>query len=144
MKRRCGFVSNSSSSSFCIVGVSDECLVKALYEKEVAACVKMVRGCQHKVSKSSKAKFCPECGTEMWVKEDIDAGELSHGQWSGKHLSFHGNDEPYYAGLEAEPLLEKMTIPEAKKAFAELCKKHFNLTIPADKVRLRYGECGEG
>ncbi|MCK9458163.1 MAG: hypothetical protein M0R80_00605 [Proteobacteria bacterium] len=69
MKIRQGFVSNSSTSSFCIFGVgfiSIADVAKALGLKP-----QMVNGCEHEFDRAS-ALYCPECGEHTFVKEDED------------------------------------------------------------------------
>jgi len=65
MKIRNGFVSNSSSTSFCVFGV---------YIKDPdALCNKLMgevketktAGCSHNIDRD-KVKFCPDCGAKAW------------------------------------------------------------------------------
>lgn len=67
MKIRTGFVSNSSTSSFCVFGVAFDSFA------EVVKAMKMERreidGCKHSFDRVMM-KFCPECGAAARVMED--------------------------------------------------------------------------
>ena len=73
MKTRMGFVSNSSTTSFCIYGVEVNCDKKTFEkvtkkEKEV---IPPEPGCEHEFDRS-KSKFCPECGEQAWLEVEDD------------------------------------------------------------------------
>ena len=120
MKIRTGFVSNSSSSSFCIIGTDEAKYIKQLMDAEGLSLA---------------------CSYE----DDSEEGEyLSYGVAEGKVVNFHGSVMVSYAGVEAEPVLQKMTIPEAAKAFKELVKTKLDVDIPLSEINLHYGEAGNG
>ncbi|MEN6550056.1 MAG: hypothetical protein ABFE07_28775 [Armatimonadia bacterium] len=108
MKTRTGFVSNSSSTSFCIIGVDDLDLVAELLAAE-----------------------------ELNWKEDMEWG----GSLEGNLLSFYGClGQAEYAGIDAENILAKQGIAQAKKQFASLVKRQLKVDVPIGAVRLLYGE----
>lgn len=109
MKVRIDFVTNSSSSSFLIVGVSDDSIIEVLGQKE------------------GKSEF-----------------ECSYGVDEGKVVSFYGcYSEPYYAGIDIEGLMDKMTLPQIKEYFKDLIKKEYDVDIDISDIGLHYGEVGE-
>jgi len=65
MKIRSGFVSNSSTSSFCVFGIllkdSDKFLDSILGEPKTTK----TPGCKHEMDREN-VKFCPECGKKAW------------------------------------------------------------------------------
>jgi hypothetical protein len=65
MKTRNGFVSNSSTTSFCVYGVHVEdghaLLNKLMGEPKETK----TQGCGHNFDRD-KFKFCPECGEKAW------------------------------------------------------------------------------
>ena len=65
MKTRSGFVSNSSSSSFCIFGI--ETVYKQVLEILQLGPQK-IAGCKHEFNRE-EANFCPECGKKAWIIE---------------------------------------------------------------------------
>lgn len=158
MKIRQGFVSNSSSSSFCIIGVSGSGWIEQLaeaeglyfeaFEREMKPKIRMIRGCNCNIN-TSKGKYCSECGKKIWIEEEIEVPEkeysyCGYGVCPGKVVDFYGDFEPYYAGVEAKKLLDKMSIPEAKKEFQNLIKSKYNIEIPLSQINFHYGEVGSG
>lgn len=111
MKVRNGFVSNSSSSSFCIIGVEDDTTIQELLRAD---------------------------GVD-WEGSGYGTIESNSG------IQFYGGyDRPDWAGLDAQPLLEKHTLPEARAEFVKWAKKHLKVAVNPKQVNLYYGEAGEG
>lgn len=113
MKTRVGFVSNSSSSSFCIIGVDDPDIAMELAKME--------------------GLVDPDGYTP-----------LGHGYAVGSVVNIYGYEKPYWAGIPAEELLKKMTIPKAIRHFKALIKEKFHITIPLGDIGFYYGEAGDG
>lgn len=146
MKIRNSFVSNSSSSSFCIIGTDGYDAIRALAKAEGKDYwgiepVEVVKGgCDHKHS----SKFCPECGRPAKVKEVSEGCDpknyLSYGSDGGEFVVFFGNDEPRWVGVDAKMILEKMNLPQAREYFAKFVFEKFKITISPKLVDLHYGE----
>lgn len=135
MKIRAGFVSNSSSSSFCLIGVSNEDDIKALME---ACGLKWVTGGEYpKLIQKS-------------INNELDDGDDAD-QWGGYIktnvldfvMSDYNPDNMIGAGIGTS-ILETMTLPEARKYFASLVKKELGVTIHPKDVELISGECSDG
>ena len=117
MKIRNGFVSNSSSSSFCIIAVKDNYSINELGNAE---------------------------GFKIFSRELQDNVVISHGVLEGKVLKFFGSySHVFYVGIDAEELLRTMSIPEACNKFSELVKKEFDIDLPENSINFYFGECGE-
>ena len=116
MKIRKGFVSNSSSSSFLIVGITDSNLMKQIAVKD---------------GKFENGDYC-----NLSCNYGVDT--------SGRVCYFGGWGEPQYIGDPIEKSLEEKTLPILRKEFQQKIKKVFNLEIPLDKIKLHYGEVGDG
>jgi hypothetical protein len=114
MKFRQGFVSNSSSTSFCIIGTDDTSIIQQLALAE---------------------------GKDFECDKNLN---FHYGVNSGKYINFFGDDRPYYAGADAKPILETMTLIEARKYFVKYVKEKLHRTISVDNVDLFFGESGTG
>lgn len=110
MKIRTGFVSNSSSSSFCIIGVADYDLGRELMRKEGFTLT----------------------GVDEEERVDTDSSNSCYngGNWwiSGKEtiLKYYGDyyeGIAYYVGVDAENFLVDRSIEQAKKEFSRASQR---------------------
>ena len=119
MKIRQGFVSNSSSSSFVIVGVHG-----TLAEE---------------VSKKDHAKFeWGGCGTG-------DTKEISYADWD--ESSYNDDTDEctfYYAGLNAEKLLKTKHYNEIALEAKKILEKILGKPIKLSDIDLHFGETSSG
>jgi len=116
MKIRTGLVSNSSSSSFMIVGV------KRNFDDLIEA-------------------LCPG----IWDDDSYLYYE-GYGTWKSPSevISIYGGDEPQYIGIDAaKAFVAGETFQGLRSLFIQEAKK-YGVDIPENKVDLHYGECGNG
>jgi len=122
MKIRQSFVSNSSSTSFCIIGLS-----------------------QYSSGEENTELIQSLADGDVKVDEDgdYDFDSLPYEGKSG--LDYYGAcGEIYYVGLQAAPLLEENTLPEAKKKVKTFIRQKCGVDIPLWKIELLFGEVSDG
>jgi len=119
MKIRMGFVSNSSSSSFCIIGTENSDLIRKLAEAE---------------NKSF------DYDGEDWDDDKYDY--FGYGCNEGEVIDFYGDESPYYAGIDLKKFGEDISIKEMKKLFIKKVKKELGVDVEEEDVALLFGECG--
>lgn len=110
MKVRYGFVSNSSSSSFLIVGVQNKELIRRLLKKD-----KPVDEGGYGISDGKVVNY--------------------YGGYSDEEDS---NYE--YAGMEIEGLLENNNLQQIRKTFLKKVNDELGIELPEKSVKLFYGE----
>jgi len=151
MKIRTGFVSNSSSSSFCIIGVSNPYAIKELMKKDgftFKEKMEEVSWTDRYGRRKPAAQYKKEVA-EAKVDEGIDYDQVDYNQgfWAPTNkepslLYLGGDDEPCYAGLNAEPLLQANDMPSAKAFFKDYVKDTFNISLNIKEIEFIYGEIG--
>ena len=101
MKIRNGFVSNSSSTSFCIVGID----INPYYEKD-----------KHPVKEILLNILTKNGKKDMWDYDDFWGGSLD----LGDGLAAYGSEEFEYIGIDVlENFKRGMTFEEMKKTLIE-------------------------
>jgi len=110
MKIRNGFVSNSSSSSFLIVGIDDNKLIN-----EVIKAMKLKR---KEIKEDMCFGTCDVDGIQFLGSDDIN--------YVGTELT--------------EEIMNDKTLMELKKEFINDLKQRYDLQIPIEKIGLHYGE----
>lgn len=126
MKRRTGLISNSSSSSFCIVGV-------------------------HRNYNSSEKNYLVDqiCDAAGW---DYNTHYISYGEWykgkpdSFEEIQFLGYDsEICYIGLDFEERFRAgKTLDDIRKEFIDAIQELTNIQVNPYDVDFYYGEIGNG
>lgn len=114
MKIRNGFVSNSSTSSFLIVGTEDDTLIDMII----------------KAKKLTKEEIEEEMSFGMYESGDINFYGSEEICYAGAEL-----DEK---DLDVKPLLFM------KQDLVNILKNEYKITVPIEKIHLIYGECGCG
>lgn len=100
MKFRNGFVSNSSTTSFCIFGVALE--RKTILEKLGLKNEKRP-GCKCTIAHRESCKFCPECGKPAWITNCINDEEIQD-CCNQLGFGFLSADGEYYIGQDINGL----------------------------------------
>jgi hypothetical protein len=119
MKIRKGLVSNSSSSSFCIIGIAGD-FVDTIAERAGFDID------DHYLSYGE------------WTQ--VDGKPIEY-----KDFLFLGNYEIDWIGFSApEKLAEEKTLSEIKHEFIRAIFENFNISIPFDEVGFYYGEICSG
>lgn len=135
MKTRVGFVSNSSSTSFCIFGtlIGEELLAEKLMNFKPG--VSKIPNCHHKIDRE-KVKYCPECGkpvykeVEIETPSDEDLEEACSNIGLDLYRICEGEDEGLYVGVNIkergsdDKILEKLKEAESiiQDKFGYKCK----------------------
>ena len=126
MKIRQGFVSNSSSTSFCIVGVGGQNLSNEVFRA---------------VMKKSKTSI--EKASEAFGYGVGDIGGVSFcgiGPYGAKTMDEALEQmELNCSGFSAEELLENNSLVEARKIVSDRFKE-FGVDVPVSKIDLCFGE----
>jgi hypothetical protein len=116
MKYRTSFVSNSSSTSFCIIGIST-------YDAPYKSLLKQL--------KPTGVKYEDWYGGHGWFP------------LNDKHLYGYGNGDEYpdYIGFDIKEL-ENKNLKQVRKKFVAYIKMAYNVDIDERQVNLFYGEVG--
>lgn len=124
MKIRNGFVSNSSSSSFCIIGIYN---VECSWNRD-SCCLK-------EYDESVYNEFNNLLRTE---------GEYNYYNFDDSDISLYGNGEATYVGIDCQELIESgKSFDEIRDIFINKMKEFHNIDIPKECVHMYYGETGE-
>jgi len=145
MKIRNGFVSNSSSSSFCLIGVEGDLAGRLLLAELNEVPPKRPNHGEDCECTKCKAFAARESG-ELPENLQFAYGHLEMDDRKKKLVLEYYGTEGYVAaaGIPAEKVLEFTPLCDAKKAFQELVKKRLGENINLVDIGLRYGEAGSG
>lgn len=101
MKARCGFVSNSSSSSFLLCGISNESLIKdILVSRNILDTSTLDRELDnHFPDTATKQKLVDETGLELYIDEDRIPHLGCKVEWDGLSLA---DLKPLLANVEKQ------------------------------------------
>jgi len=130
MKIRQGFVSNSSSSSYLIVGVIDDELIKQLLKKDFPYQY------DNGIYEGNFINFC--CSDYL-----IDTNEVTE---DVEKFVNDLDDLPFIAGIDIEDLFRKQNknLKEIKEYFIKQVKEKFDIEIDIEDVKFDYGEVSSG
>lgn len=113
MKIRDGFVSNSSSTSFCVIGTESSRVVREIWLADGFS-----------------------------LEEEKMYSYFPYGYQRGKHFDFYGSYYPGVVGVRAVDALENMTISKAREWFVLMVKSIYGIDVHPSEVGLIYGERG--
>jgi len=133
MKIKLDFVTNSSSTSFMIIGVNDKDIINKIMEAE-----------------NVRLEDDDDYDNGTYVNESTGKDgktllDMNHGISPGEHVSFYGFYHTVcYAGVDAENLLEDKNLKEIRDDFKDMIKIELNVDIDVKDIDIHYGEVGDG
>lgn len=128
MKIRSGFVSNSSSSSFLIVGVENV--------------DKIAEGLKWERDETGEINYNSWTERPIFYETGYGSAELRVEYEPKKPYAFYGSwDQPYYFGVDIESNLRAgERVPDIKTVFIKKVKEDFDISLDWNEVDLFYGE----
>jgi hypothetical protein len=121
MKKRFGFVSNSSSTSFCVVGINGD-----------VDCDNYCEG--------NLCQLIIDALNINIVDDYIGRGLYNNHSKLDVYGDGYGS---IVIGFDGEDILQHNTLEDAKKIFIDYVSKACNIYIPVQLVRLLYGQFGD-
>ena len=122
MKIRMGFVTNSSSTGFLVVGVQDDNMIERIRQAVAASDGKELERDDYR---------------------DDDEPDVMHKAGLAM-LTYTYCYDPFIVGYEAEKLLETMSVQQIREKFVTDMKERFGIDVPPGSVQLDYGTVGGG
>jgi len=154
MKVRTGFVSNSSSTSFAILGLEVSKRIKDAFEtmeinkikkeQDKKGIPEFIDGCNHTFDRETYS-FCPYCGNKEQIKNPEYEEELDYDFDLYDFFEDYGwehHRETEYGdifGICISSIPEDSTIKEAKEKFIAYVNKYSGMNISANQVSLMIG-----
>jgi hypothetical protein len=144
MKIRTGFVSNSSSSSFCIIGVTGRWASRLLSaELNEAPPVRPNHGedCECSKCRAFNARKNGELSDDL----NFAYGHFEPEDKKKKMLLEYygsGGRDVQAAGFPAKEILEDSSLKDARKAFQMAIKKKLDIDVPLSEIGLCHGTAG--
>lgn len=133
MKTRNGFVSNSSSTSFCVFGIRSDLFKIAEKITNFKSTPRKIDGCKHKFNRK-KAKYCPECGFHAFgmvgIRPEEDEVSLACSKLGLTLVFGNSVDPPYwYLGVDLKRIEYKdiSEIIEKMKEVEKVIKNKFDM-----------------
>jgi hypothetical protein len=130
MKVRVGFVTNSSSTSYLLVGVDDTSLIHEIINALCASLENKPVPIWNVATNDEWDKYMEYIGFWHNMQDDLEDMGITMAIWS------HDGDPPHALGYNLQPMSNQESIEHLCRRFTVDMKRRLGVDIPISKVRL--------